>query len=324
MTSGNREDFVRNMQTGCVVRIKSSTIRANTFYSQETPPTRATEMEKLRSGLLAVSAACCCAAYAQAQVAPSASPTSQKVSWSQIEESCRASALSSNASVLQASDGQTALQPEQTAGSPCASPQDAPVGQQPPDPQWQYGGFLDAAYLLDFNHPSHHLVRSRSTAYKVDEPLLDMADAYLRKTATESSRWGMELTLQGGQDSKIFGFSATAPNLPGSEWLRHLGPTDVSYLASVGKGLTVQAGIFSSFIGYDSLYAKDNFNYTRPWGADFTPYLMMGVNASYPIHNKLTGTVFVVNGYWHLADANHVPSSGGQVAYNFTHPTPSN
>jgi len=101
------------------------------------------------------------------------------------------------------------------------------------------------------------------TAYKVDQPILNMGAAYLRKTASESSRWGMEFTLQGGQDSRIFGFSATAPNLAGSEWLRHLSPTDVSYLAPVGKGLTVQAGIFSSFIGYDSLYAKDNFNYTR-------------------------------------------------------------
>src|SRR6266851_2362550 len=186
------------------------------------------------------------------------------------------------------------------------------------NPQWLYGGFLDSAYLLDFNHPANDLFRSRSTAYKVDYPILNMAAAYVRKTSSESSRWGMELTLQGGQDSKIFGFSATAPNLAGSEWLRHLGPTDISYLAPVGKGLTVQAGIFSSFIGYDSLYAKDNFNYTRPWGADFTPYLMMGVNASYPLTKKLTGTVFVVNGYWHLADANHVPSSGGQAAYKVT------
>src|SRR2546422_500390 len=148
-----------------------------------------------------------------------------------------------------------------------------------------------------------------------------MGAAYLRKTASESSRWGLELTLQGGQDSRIFGFSATAPNLPGFRGLRHLGPTDVSYLAPVGKGLTVQAGIFSSFIGYDSLYAKDNSNYTRPWGADLTPYLMMGVNASYPFTSKLTGTVFVVNGYWHLADANNVPSSGGQIAYKVTNHT---
>jgi putative OmpL-like beta-barrel porin-2 len=188
-------------------------------------------------------------------------------------------------------------------------------------PQWGYGGFLDAAYLQDFNHPANDLFRSRGTAYKVDEPILNMSAAYVVKTASEFSRWGMELTLQGGQDSRIFGFSATAPKLEGSEWLRHLGPTDVSYLAPLGKGLTVQAGIFASLIGYDSLYAKDNFNYTRPWGADFTPYLMMGVNASYPFTEKLSGTIFVVNGYWHLADANSVPSSGGQVAYKLTNHT---
>jgi hypothetical protein len=275
------------------------------------------EVGKIRTGLFTLIAAWCCAPHAQAQAAPSASPTSQTVSCTRIEELCPAKALSSNATVLQATDRQTALQPEQPAGTPCAS--DLQVSaDQPPDPQWQYGGFLDAAYLLDFNHPSNHLFRSRGTAYKVDEPILDMADAYLRKTATESSRWGMELTVQGGQDSNIFGFSATAPNLGRSNWLRHFGPTDVSYLAPVGKGLTVQAGIFSSFIGYDSLYAKDNFSYTRPWGADLTPYLMMGVNASYPLTKKLTATAFVVNGYWHLADANRVPSSGGQAAYKLT------
>jgi hypothetical protein len=89
----------------------------------------------------------------------------------------------------------------------------------------------------------------------------------------------------------------------------------VSYLAPVGKGLTLQGGIFSSLIGYDSLYAKDNFNYTRPWGADYTPYLMLGVNASYPLAERLTGTFGVINGYWHLAHANDTPSFTGQLAY---------
>src|SRR3989441_9256255 len=145
-----------------------------------------------------------------------------------------------------------------------------------------------------------------------------MTAVYLKKQASESSRWGTEVTLQAGKDSEVFGYSATTPNLEGSKWLRHLGPTDVSYLAPIRKGLTTQAGIFASLIGYDSLYAKDNFNYTRPWGADFTPYLMMGVNASYPFNDKLTGAVFVINGYWHLANANSVPSSGGQLAYKAT------
>ena len=183
------------------------------------------------------------------------------------------------------------------------------------EPQWHYGGFVDVGYLLDFNHPANDIFRSRGTAWHVDDLHLNMAEAYVKKDPSETSRWGAQLTVQGGKDCEVFGFSATAPNIDGFKWLRHLGPTNVSYLAPVGKGLTVQSGIFGSLIGYDSLYAKDNFNYIRPWGADFTPYFMLGVNASYPFSEKVTGTLFVVNGYWHLADANNVPSSGGQIAY---------
>jgi hypothetical protein len=87
----------------------------------------------------------------------------------------------------------------------------------------------------------------------------------------------------------------------------------VSYLSSGGRGLTLQAGIFSSLIGYDSLYAKDNFAYTRPWGADYTPYLMLGVNATYPVTDRVTATFAVVNGYWHLGHANDAPNVAGQI-----------
>jgi hypothetical protein len=177
---------------------------------------------------------------------------------------------------------------------------------------------VDVGYLLDFNHPVNDIFRSRGTAWHVDDLYLNMAAAYLKKDPSESSRWGTQMTVQGGKDSEVFGFSATAPNIAGFKWLRHLGPTNVSYLAPVGNGLTLQGGIFSSLIGYDSLYAKDNSTYTRPWGADFTPYLMMGINASYPFTKKSTGTLYVINGYWHLANANCVPSFGGQLAYKAT------
>jgi hypothetical protein len=204
------------------------------------------------------------------------------------------------------------------SGSVKAQEETAAEEQDQSNPKWQYGGFADVAYPLDFNHPANHLFRSRGTAFRTDSVWLNMAGAYLRKKPSEDSRWGVELTAQAGKDDEFFGFSATAPNIAGNRLLRHLGPTNVSYLAPVGKGLTLQAGIFNSLIGYDSLYAKDNLNYTRPWGADFTPYLMMGGNVSYPFTSKLTGTFFLVNGYWHLARANSAPSAGGQVAYKIT------
>ena len=181
--------------------------------------------------------------------------------------------------------------------------------------QWQYGAFFDGGYLHDFNDPDVQLFRSRGTAWHVDDTVLNISGAYAKKRPSDRSRWGSELLIHAGKDDEIFGFSATAPNIGGSRVLRHLGLANVSYLAPVGRGLALQGGIFGSLIGYDSLYAKDNANYTRPWGADFTPYLMLGVNASYRVTDTLTTTVAAVNGYWHLAHANNVPSSVVQVAY---------
>jgi hypothetical protein len=182
-------------------------------------------------------------------------------------------------------------------------------------PLWHYGGFLDGAYALDFNSPSNHLFRNRSTTPRVNEGDLNMAALYLKKDVSELSRWGTELMVQGGEDSKAFGFSATAPNLPGSSWLRQFGRANISYLAPVGSGLTIQAGIFNSLIGYDSLYAKDNFSYTRPWGGDYTPYLMNGVNAAYTFNEQFAATFFIVHQYFHLANANSLPSYGVQMTY---------
>ena len=185
-----------------------------------------------------------------------------------------------------------------------------------PNSLWRYSGFLDFGYLLDFNHPANHLFRDRSTTFKVDELDLNMAGADVKKDATQDSRWGMKFAAQAGKDSANYGFSATAPNIDGANLLRHFGAANVSYLAPVGSGLTMQAGLFSSLIGYDSLYAKDNFEYTRPWGADYTPYLMFGVNAGYSFSKKISVTAFIINDYAHLAHPNNVPSFGGQLSYS--------
>ena len=56
---------------------------------------------------------------------------------------------------------------------------------------WQYGGFVDVGYLHDFNDPANHLFRSRGTTFHVNELNLNMTAAYLRKSPTESSRWGI-------------------------------------------------------------------------------------------------------------------------------------
>jgi len=71
---------------------------------------------------------------------------------------------------------------------------------------WHYGAYLDVGYVVNPNFPENHLWRNRATAARHNEFAPNMALAYVRKDATESSRWGMELGVQGGYDSERFAF----------------------------------------------------------------------------------------------------------------------
>lgn len=185
-------------------------------------------------------------------------------------------------------------------------------------PDWHYGGFVDAAYIVDFNFPDNHVFRSRTTTRKVNRFALNMTQAYVRKDVSPGSRWGMEFGMHAGYDANEFAFLVGEPKVGGSDTLKLFSRANLSYLVPVGKGLTVTAGLFDSLLGYESLYAKNNFNYTRSWMADNTTYLMFGINASYPVNDELTATLYVINGYAHLSHPNDQPSYGVQGVWKPT------
>jgi Putative beta-barrel porin-2, OmpL-like. bbp2 len=209
------------------------------------------------------------------------------------------------------SAGQVSDEPVKPLSAPSGAPETAAS-------DWHYGAYFDLSYVVNFNFPENHLWRSRGTASRHNELAPNMGYVYVRKDAGETSRWGMEFGLQGGYDSKDFAYLQGEPKVDGADTWRHLQRANVSYLAPVGNGLTVTAGLFNSLIGYESLYAKDNNNYTRSWIADYTPYMMFGVNAKYPVNDRLTVAAFIINGYFHLSRPNDQPSYGGQWSYKIT------
>lgn len=193
------------------------------------------------------------------------------------------------------------------------SPSDSATETSPKD--WHHGLYLDLNYAVNFNFPENHQWRSRTTTPRNNELAPNMGLAYLRKDLSADSRWGFEVLAQAGYDTEAYAFGNDHPPLTGADTLRHFGRANASYLVPVGKGLTVQAGLFNSLIGYESLYARDNANYTRSWIADNSPYQMFGVNARYPIRDDFSIALFVINGYWHLANPNSLPSYGAQGAW---------
>lgn len=187
-----------------------------------------------------------------------------------------------------------------------------------PSAGWRYGAYLDIGGIVNFNVPENNLWRSRATASRHNQAAPNMVLAYVRKDVSEASRWGMELGAQGGYDSVDFAFLQGESKVGGADVLRHVHRANASYLAPLGNGLTITAGLFNSLMGYESLYARDNTNYTRSWIADNTPYMMFGVNAAYPVNDRLTVTAFVINRYYHLAYTVAQPSYGGKWSYALT------
>jgi len=188
----------------------------------------------------------------------------------------------------------------------------------PTTPDWHYGGLVDLGYAVDFNFPENHKWRSTVTTTRVNELAPNVAMGYVRKDVTPHSRWGMELGVQGGYDTNTLvpePIPGRDKPVAGADTLRHIAKANASYLAPVGNGLTLTAGLFQSYIGYQSFYAKDNLHYTRSYLNDYAPYFMFGLAARYPVSDRLTLSAFAINGYNYLSHPNDQPSYGTQAVW---------
>ncbi len=186
---------------------------------------------------------------------------------------------------------------------------------------WHWGAYLDLSWAADPEHAGSRPWRSHGTSSHIDEFGANVGLLQLRKDVHKNSPWGMELGFQGGWDTE----SQLPTELPGrdrridgADTLRHVARANLSYLVPDGNGLLFTAGLMNSFIGYESFYAKDNFNYTRSYIAEYSPYFLIGAGARYPLTRTLNGSVYIVNGYNHLSHPNDTPSLAGQLAWQLT------
>ena len=178
---------------------------------------------------------------------------------------------------------------------------------------WQYGAAVDISYGHAFQSDDPILWRSKVTTQRLNQFAPNMGMFYLRKSPENNSRWGIEIGAQAGYDTD--GQVPAEQRLPGYSLLRYVSKANVSYLASIGNGLTFTAGLMPSFIGFESLFAKDNPNYTRSWIADYSPYNLIGVGAQYPVNDRLSLSFHIVSDYDYLAYRNDNPKYGSQISW---------
>ncbi|CAL1239696.1 outer membrane beta-barrel protein [Candidatus Methylocalor cossyra] len=178
---------------------------------------------------------------------------------------------------------------------------------------WSAGLYVDLAYAEAFQTGRRIPWRSKATTQRLNQFSPNLGMFYLRKQASAASPWGWELAGQAGYDTD--GQVPARERLPGYSVLRYLSRANVTYRVPVGNGLTLTGGLMNSFIGFESFYAKDNFNYTRSWIADYSPYFLLGVGARYPFGERLAVGFYLLSDYDYLAHRNNQPKYGAQLAW---------
>ena len=167
-------------------------------------------------------------------------------------------------------------------------------------------GWLDGYFANNSNHPDPQLnffSGVGTTAHRADKPALNVA------------------ALDVAQDAKPVGFHITvvtgdaADVVHSAEPSRH--PVRNIYQASVlydAKFAQFEAGVYPSHIGFEGFFTKDNWNYTRGWSGELSPYYQAGIKASKSFGPKWSGQVHVLRGWQNISA--HLPAAlGTQIAY---------
>ena len=172
-----------------------------------------------------------------------------------------------------------------------------------------FSGLVDVYYAYDFNNPSNHQRPDFIYSYnRHNDVAINLG---LIKVAYAKDNVRANLGLMAGTYA-----NANLANEPGV--LKNIYEANAGVKISKTKNLWVDAGIFSSHIGWESAIGKDCWTLTRSIGADNSPYYETGAKISYTTNNgKWFLSGLLLNGWQHIQrpDGYNTPAFGYQITY---------
>src|SRR5262249_27393946 len=173
-------------------------------------------------------------------------------------------------------------------------------------------GTVDTYYGYNFNRPIGrvNLLRAydvASNSFSLNQAVVSVERA---PDVDAGRRFGMRLDLMYGQATETL--QGNAANEPRPQVFRPLWQVYGTYVAPVGKGLTLDFGKFASSLGYETNFTKDDFNYSRSYFFNYLPFYHFGLRAKYPVNDKLAVLYHAMNGAQQSEDFNGFKSQ--QVA----------
>lgn len=179
-------------------------------------------------------------------------------------------------------------------------------------PKLKISGYLETYYTYDFNQPADHNRPSFIYSHnRTNEVNLNLG---FIKAAYENGNIRGNLAFMAGTYT-----NANLAAEPGV--LKNVLEANIGVKLSKTANLWIDAGIFSSHIGFESAVSKDCWVLTRNISSENTPYYESGAKLSYSTNDgKLTATALYLNGWQRITrqNGNNAPAGGLQLTYKPT------
>jgi hypothetical protein len=161
---------------------------------------------------------------------------------------------------------------------------------------------IDGYYGYNFNEPIGRVNLLRAYDVSSNSFSINQASVIVEHLPTPAERAGGRVDLQFGQATETLQGSSANEQRP-QVW-RNLYQAYGSYLAPVGSGLEIDFGKWSSSLGSEGNYTKDQIAYSRSYSFNYLPFYHMGVRANYNLTPKVNVAYWLVNGANDTEDLN--------------------
>jgi len=176
-------------------------------------------------------------------------------------------------------------------------------------PKVKISGYLETYYGYDFNEPSNNNRPGFVYAHnRHNEVNLNLGFV---KAAYDSGKIRANLALMAGTYANVN--LAAEPGV-----LKNIFEANAGIKLSETHNLWIDAGIFSSHIGFESAISKDCWVLTRNISSENTPYYESGAKVTYGSpEGQFTAGLFYLNGWQRInrVDGNSKPAGGIQLSY---------
>lgn len=188
-----------------------------------------------------------------------------------------------------------------------------PAPSPTPTPVVDVHGFIDVYYAWNPNRPPEHdnfIPGTGSTAKHGNELGLNLAALTLSHS---SDPVGFTLVFNAGSGTDVI-HSGEPSN--GRDVYRAIYQASVVYEPGRPGGVQIEVGVFPCHVGFEGFFSKDNWNYTRSWMGEFSPYYSAGVKVGFPLGDHLRAQIHVLNGWQIIRDNNDAKTVGTQLLWS--------